>query len=113
MKFFGAIGYGFEEEVEPGKWRKRIEERNYAGEIQTNRTSKETGADINDDINISNVISIIADQYAYQNFQSIQYVTWYGSDWKVRSIEPSYPRLILTLGGVYNGPKPEPATKHS
>ena len=57
---------------------------------------------LNDDVNISNEISIVADPFAYQNFHAMRYVEFMGAKWKISSVEVQYPRLILTVGGVYN-----------
>lgn len=66
----------------------------------------EQGQSINDNITLNNSISIIADAYAYENFFAIQYVKVMGTAWKVTSVEVQRPRLILTLGGVWNGETP-------
>ena len=65
-------------------------------------TRMENSGQVIDDINISDSISIIADPYAFQNFHSIKYVTWMGAKWAVRSVDVQYPRLILSIGGVWN-----------
>ena len=58
---------------------------------------------INDDININNSISIVADPYAYENFHNMRYAILEGVKWKITNVEINRPRLILTIGGVYNG----------
>jgi hypothetical protein len=62
---------------------------------------------VNNDLTVSNSISIIADAYANEHFFAIRYVDWAGALWTVSEIEIQSPRLILRLGGVYNGPRPE------
>ena len=57
----------------------------------------------NDNLNINRQISIVADQFAYDNIGFIRYAEFMGSKWKVTSAEPQQPRIVLTLGGVYNG----------
>lgn len=102
-KFYGAVGYAVTEESTPGVWEERIVERMYYGELIRNTRRLQTTEHLNDDINISNEISILADPFAYANFHSLRYVDFMGAKWKVMSIEVQYPRLILTVGGVYNG----------
>lgn len=102
-KFFGKIGYAVTTETEPGVWVEQITERSYYGDVIRNVRKLQTSDQVNDDINISNEISIVADPFAYQNFHSMRYVEYMGTRWKVYSIEVSYPRLILSVGGVYNG----------
>ena len=100
-KFYGEIGFAVTEETSPGVYTEKIEIRNYYGELIRNTRRLQTSDKLNDDINVANEISIISDPYANQNFHSIRYVEFMGSKWKVSSVEVSYPRLILTLGGLY------------
>lgn len=100
-KWFGKIGYAETEEISPGVWKEQIVEREYYGDLARNTRRLQTADKINDDIIVSNELSIVSDPYANQNFHSIRYVEFMGSKWKVSSVEVSYPRLILTLGGLY------------
>lgn len=102
-KFCGKIGYVNTVEVEPGIWEEQVTERLYYGDITraTNRYQQSGG--VNDDINISNNISIIADPYANENSQHMRYAEIMGTKWKITNVEIQYPRLLLTVGGVYNG----------
>lgn len=103
MKYFGKIGYGVTEETRPGVHKPRIVEREYYGDIVRNSRRLESGSKVNDDLNININLSIVADPFAYQNFHQIKYAEYMGAKWKATSVEPQYPRLIITLGGVYNG----------
>ena len=103
MKWHGVIGYGETTETEPGIWAEHITERVYSGEILRNTRMLQTSGQVNDNINISNSISIISDPYANKNFHSIKYVEFMGTKWKVTNVDVQYPRLILSIGGVYNG----------
>lgn len=102
-KFYGKIGYAISEETLPGVWVERIVERSYYGDVIRNIRRLQSSENLNDDINVSNEISIVADAFANQNFHSMRYVEYMGTKWKVSSIEVKYPRLILSIGGVYNG----------
>lgn len=102
-KFYGPIGFAVTVESVPGVHKETIVERNYCGDLIRNNRRLQAGEGLNDDINITNEISIIADPYANQNFHSIRYVGFMGAKWKVSSVDVQYPRLILALGGVYNG----------
>ena len=102
-KFYGVIGYAVTEKTERGIYEESIVEREYVGDVIRNTRRLREAAKINDDITISNQISIIADPYTSNNFHSIRYVSFMGSKWKVTEVEVQYPRLILTLGGLYNG----------
>lgn len=102
-KFFGAIGFNEDTvETSPGVWEQQVVERQYYGDLIRNSRRLQTTDQLNDDINISNEISIVADPYANANFHSIRYVEFMGAKWKVSNVEVQFPRLILTLGGVWN-----------
>lgn len=102
-KWFGVIGYAETVETVPGVWKEQIIERNYYGDLTRNSRRLQTADKVNDDINISNILSIVSDPYAMNNFHSMRYAEFMGSKWKITNVEVSYPRLILTLGGVWNG----------
>lgn len=102
-KFYGEIGFVIQEETSPGVWVNTIHPRNYYGDVITNSRRLQSSSQLNDNIVISNEISIIADPYANENFHSILYVKFMGTKWKVSNATVQYPRLTLTLGEVYNG----------
>ena len=102
-KFYGPIGYAVTEETAPGVWEDKITERMYYGELVRNTRKLQSADQLNDNINVANEISIVADPFANENFHSMRYVEFMGAKWKVTSVEVQYPRLILTMGGVYNG----------
>ena len=102
-KWYGKIGYADNVEYEPGNWEEEITERPYYGDTYRNTRLLQNSDGVNDNINIANQISIVADPYANQNFHKMRYVEFMGTRWKVTNIEVQYPRLILTVGGLYNG----------
>lgn len=102
-KFYGKIGYAVTEETAPGVWKEQITEREYYGDLIRNTRSLQSSGQLNDNINISNELSIVADPFANQNFHNMRYVEYMGTRWKISNVRVEYPRLILTLGGVYNG----------
>ena len=106
-KYYGSVGYAETREIRPGVWVDGIAERQYYGDVIRNMRRWQSTDNLNDNLNINNQISIVADPYAYQNFHAIKYVTWMGSRWKVSNVDVQYPRLILEVGGVYNGDGPE------
>lgn len=101
-KFYGAIGFAETKETSPGIWEDVITEHNYSGDLIRNTWRSQSSEHLNDDVNISNQISIIADPYANQHFFAMRYVKFMGAKWKISNVEIQYPRLILTLGGLYN-----------
>lgn len=102
-KFGGSIGFVRAQETAPGVWRDKVTERHYRGDVLTNYAKWQTAEQVNDDLYISARISIVCDEFAYNNLAFIKYVRWYGAPWKVLNVEPQRPRLILTLGGAYHG----------
>lgn len=103
-RFFGRIGYGIPVETTPGVWVDSIVEHSYYGDVLRNSRNISQGENLNFDLSIQNIISIIADPYANDHFSAIRYVEWLGVLWSVPNVEVQYPRLLLTLGEIYNGP---------
>jgi hypothetical protein len=101
-KFCGVIGYVVTKETEPGIWEEQVIENQYFGDIIKDSRRLSGSAKVNDDINISNRVSIIADPFANHHFHEMKYVVIMGAKWKVTDVEVQYPRLILTIGGLYN-----------
>lgn len=108
-KWYGKVGYIVSEEVTPGTWLPIPVERSYYGDTIKLVSKWSTSSHVNDNLDLSTQISIVSDPFAYENFQAIKYVEYMGSFWEVSSVEPQNHRLILTVGGVYNGQRPEPA----
>lgn len=103
-KFYDVIGYAEMKEKTPGKWVEEIVERTYYGEVLSNTRRLQPADQLNDNINLSNRISVVADPYAMHNYFNIRYVKYMGAKWKVSSVDASQrPRMILTTGGLYNG----------
>jgi hypothetical protein len=101
-KFYGEIGYATTVETSPGIWEEQLSTREYYGDVIRNIRKLQTSGSVNDNINVSNIISILADPFANENFHAIRYVVYMGSKWKVTDVDVKYPRLNLTLGGLYN-----------
>lgn len=103
MKWAGLIGYGKTAEAKPGVWQDVITERYYFGDILENNRLAQTAGQVNDNININNTFSIVADSYATQHIGEMRYLTYGGTKWKITNVKVMYPRLQLSVGGVYNG----------
>lgn len=100
-KWFGKIGFAETVEVKPGVWKEQITVRDYYGDLIRNTRRLQSTDKLNDDITIANEISIVADPYANQNFYSMRYVEFMGTKWEISNIEVLFPRLTLTIGGLY------------
>ena len=107
-KFYGAVGYGETVEIRPGVTDIAITERKYYGDVIRNTRKMSESDQVIGDITTNNSISIVADPYALNHFFAMKYVEWAGARWTVADVEVQSPRLILRLGGVYNGPLPTP-----
>lgn len=102
-KFHGNIGFAEQYEARPGVWANRVVERGYFGDVVSLSFSSQNSSDTtNDDIRLNNRIEIVSDTYAIENFQFMKYVTYMGVKWKITNVEVRYPRLVLSIGGVYN-----------
>lgn len=106
-KFYGKIGYGETVESAPGVWSDSIVEHSYYGDVVRNTRRLQEGENLNNDLSVGNSISIVADAYANNHFFAIRYIEWAGALWAVSDVEVQSPRLLLRLGGVYNGPRAE------
>lgn len=102
-KWFGTIGYAMTNKTAPGVWTDEITERSYYGDMTSDRYKRQNSSGVNDDLILSNVISILADPFAEKNYSHMAYVEIMGTKWKIANVEIQYPRLVLTIGGVWNG----------
>lgn len=103
-KFYGSVGFVTEQkETSPGVYEDVIEERVYTGDITRNYRRNASADKVNDDLAMNNEISILADPFAYSHYSCIRYVLYLGARWSVSSVQVAYPRLVIEIGGVYNG----------
>lgn len=105
-RFSDVIGFGHSGETKPGVWEDVIVEKSYRGDVLRNTVKSTQGENVNNNLSLGNSISILADAYANENLTAIKYVRWMGTLWTVSDIEVQRPRLILSIGEVYNGPRP-------
>lgn len=107
-RFYGPVGFKVtEDDQETGIVRDSVVEKSYYGRV-IEHSRRWQGSDmVTDDLVLSNQISITANDYAFEHASAITYVWYMGGLWKVETIRIRRPEIILTLGGVYNGPRPE------
>ena len=101
-KFYGPVGYADTVETAPGVHEEKITERMYSGDLLRNTGLLQSAETLNDNVNVANEISIVADPFARENFHRMRYVVFMGAKWKISKVEVGYPRLILTIGGLYH-----------
>lgn len=107
MRFFGQIGFVEHQEkivdgIGSGVWEDTVIEKSYYGDVVNLTRKYDTVADkVNDNITLSQSISIVADAYALDKFCFMKYVILNNVKWKITNIRVEYPRVTLTLGGLY------------
>ena len=104
--FYGIIGFVDTQEIPEGSgiWVEVPTERAYRGEVTRNYKRWDSNQQVNPNLSISNTISIVADPFLLDKLNTIRYVQWMGGYWEISSVDVEPPRLILSIGGVYNGP---------
>ena len=108
-RFFGKVGYVSIDNTAPGIYEEVSVVKNYYGNVLRNTRRYESGEHLNDNLTVNNMISILADAYAFDHFFAMRWIEWMGIRWKITNIEVQRPRLILTIGGVYNGQEDGPS----
>ena len=102
-KFYGVIGYSTTEETAKGVWTDVIIERTYTGDVLKNLRQWRDNGNVNPDDIISDTISIIADGFILENPYSMKYVKWRGETLAIVSVVVERPRVIIAIGGLFNG----------
>ena len=103
MKYFGKVGFVRPKETAPGVYEEEEIIRPYFGDVINRTFQWENSDNLNDNINVRSEISIVADMFAYDNFPHIRFVEYMGANWKVTSMRDERPRIVLSIGGLWNG----------
>lgn len=103
-RFYGKVGFGQVVDQGNGVYEPVVEYRLYYGDVLRNYRSTENDDKVNSDIRLNHVVSVVSDEYANENTSAIRYAEFGGGLWEVTQVEVRSPRLLLTLGGKYNGP---------
>lgn len=101
-KFHGVIGYAVQTETAPGVWQDVITEKEYSGDVLQNQQRWQNSENLNDDFNVDNSISIVADPFVLNNLGYMKYVTWMSTKWKIKSVSINRPRVVIQIGGIYH-----------
>jgi len=101
-KYAGSVGYATQVEVRPGSYKNIIVTKKMRGDVIRLASNTESGDKVNDDVVLNNRISLVGDPFAYSNFMNLKFIEYLNVKWKVSSVEVQRPRLICTLGGVWN-----------
>lgn len=102
-RFCGKIGFAETVEQSPGVYVPKVTERTYHGDILARRVrSEESSESTNTNFVLNNDISIVADKFAKEHLGFMQYVVLSGLKWTITSATIEYPRIKLTIGGMYH-----------
>ena len=107
MKFYGNIGFSVTEDQGDGVWKEKIKEKKYAGDVLQLQRNRDSGEHINDGLRMNCRISVLMDPWFQDHFSQVRYVEYMNSKWIAESLDPQYPRVNITLGGLYHGDEPE------
>lgn len=102
MKFHGNIGFIRSVDTGHSVYKPQLTEKPYYGDVLKNIRRYDSGQQVNDEVKITNQISIVADRFAYENFGYMRYIVWMGQKWKIESATIDYPEINITIGGLYN-----------
>lgn len=102
-KYAGLVGYVSLVESPPGVWNQVSNPKRMRGDIIRQSSSNQNGDKVNSDITLNHRVSLIGDAYSLGNYSDIKWIEIDGKKWEVNSIEIQRPRIIVTLGGVWNG----------
>lgn len=102
-KYAGLVGYVTQEEIAPGVWEAEPKHRLMKGDVLRQSNSYSGGQKVNEDVTLQHRISLVGDPFAFDNYSNIKYLVLNGVKWKVTGVEITRPRLIVTLGGLWNG----------
>lgn len=109
MRFYGAVGYATSTETSPGVWKDVITEQLYFGDVVRNSRRLDpppsVPPELNSNLTLDNQFSIVGDAEAYENFLTMRYVVWENVYWRITNVLVQRPRLILTVGGIWDGVK--------
>lgn len=104
MRFYGLIGFATTNtDNDDDIWKEEIIAKPYMGDVIRHGWNAQPAEKLTKDIKLNAQISIIADEFAYDFMHLIRYAVYRNAKWEVTAIDIQRPRLILTLGGVYNG----------
>lgn len=102
-RFYGHVGYAETRVTSPGVHKEVFTEYPYFGDVTQDLRKLQQTEHLNDDLILQNIITIVGDKMAFDNYMNIRYVKWGGAYWTVNYVEVRRPRLILRFGGLYRG----------
>lgn len=101
MRYYGRIGFAVSTETSPGVMENKMVYKPYYGDVLYSLGYWQN-KEINDDIKMQNRISVICDDYIQDNLGYAKIIEFDNHFWKIQSFTLEYPRVIITIGGLYN-----------
>lgn len=102
-KFTGLVGYVTQGETAPGVWSPVDNPKKMKGDVLRQSSSSQNDNKVNSDISLNHRVSLLGDSYAFTNYYAIKWIELNGRKWEVASVELQRPRIIVTVGGLWNG----------
>jgi hypothetical protein len=102
-KFSGLVGYVTQSESSPGVWSSVENPIMMKGDIIRQSSNGQNDDKVNSDVSLNHRVSLVGDAYSFGNYYNIRWVEINGLKWEISSIEIQRPRIIVTLGGIWNG----------
>lgn len=103
-KFRGTIGFVIDDvEVSPGIYKTEIIERTYTGDIyRDSKRMTDSSSTTNQSVSLSISFNFLTDNFAIDYLYAMSYLIFRGKKWSISTLELKYPRMEITLGGLYN-----------
>ncbi len=102
-KYAGLVCYVTQEEKVPGVWTPLENPVLMKGDIIRQSSNYQDNGKINSDISLNHRVSLVGDAYAFDNYYNIKWIMLDGRKWEVTSVEIQRPRIIVSIGGLWNG----------
>lgn len=102
-KYAGKVGFATQTETSPGVWEDVTVERLMKGDVIRANTTISMDGKVNGDVTFNHRVSLVGASLPLMEYYNIKYITLDGYKWEVKSIEIQRPRIIVTLGGMWNG----------
>lgn len=102
-KYAGLVGYVVQEQTAPSVWTPVETPKRMKGDIIRQSASTQNDDKVNSDITLNHRVSLIGDAYAFSSYFNIRWIEIDGHKWEVTNVEVQRPRIIVSLGGPWNG----------
>lgn len=109
MRYSGKFGFAVPTETVPGVWKDVVTERDYIGDVVQRTETFSVADSVIPQYRTTTSISVLCDGVLKESYKGLRYVEYMGENWVAASVVMQWPRIIVYIGEVYNGPTPAPA----